>query len=358
MSNLNTYLEKRGGLKLDAKHPFNEIDAMVLARISYLPFDKILLGRKETIYSVCSKMSQLSAEDFRWPDDVFLVSNLMESVRFRGMRIIDYVKNNSVKAERQFSAVTILMNRREMYLSYFGTDDSIIGWKEDFNLAILDRIPAQIEGAKYLRFIRICHPFRKIYLGGHSKGGNVAMFATIMAPDRLQKKILGVYNFDGPGLRAGTEALDKGSEKILPKIQSFIPQDSIIGRLFEHREKFTVVKSNSKNLYQHDIYSWEVRGNNFVRSESTKASDMTDKTITDWLESATMSEKKIFIDGMFKIFDSAKVKNPIDFKKNWIRYAPILFKSFVNTSKRDRKIILKVWKKLGKSFLKARKENK
>ena len=357
MSNLNTYLEERGDFKLDKKHPFNDIDAMVLSRISYLPLYKVPLKSRETIGSICTKLKVLKEKDFCWPDDVILCRNLEHSKRFSKMRVVDFVRNNDRSAERQFSAVTIHLNFFEMYLSFFGTDDSVVGWKEDFNLAILDRIPAQIEGVKYLRWLHICYFWKKLRLGGHSKGGNVAIFSAITAPDHLQKKMLAVYNFDGPGLRTGTLALDRGSEKILPRIHSFVPQDSIIGRLFEHKEKFTVIKSNSKSFYQHDIYSWEVRGTKLVKSESTKSSDIADKTITLWLENATMEEKRIFIDGMFKIFDAANVRGPLDLKARWLKYAPTLMKAFINTPKNERKIILKVWKKLGASYLKARKEN-
>jgi len=358
MSNLNTYLEKRGDFKLDEKHPFNDIDAMVLARVSYLPLDKIKLEKGEKFYSVCSKLNKLKPKDFRWPDDIILMKNLEKSTRFREMKLTNFIKNNSKAAERQFSAVAIQINFSKMYLSFFGTDDSVTGWKEDFNLAIMDTIPAQEEGARYLRRLHRRYLWKKIYLGGHSKGGNVAMYSALTASDWLQKKVLKVYNFDGPGLRAGTLALDKGSEKILPKIQSFVPQDSVIGRLFEHKEKFVVIKSNSKNLYQHDIYSWEVKGAKLVKSESTEASELTDRIITGWLESATKEEKEIFINGMFKIFDSANVKGPLDLKEKWLQYSPTLIKAYRDIPKEKRRVILRVWRKLGASILKARKNDK
>ena len=355
MSNLNTYLEERGSFRINQKHPFNDIDAMVLARISYLPLDKIALRNRETIKSVCLKLNKLKPKDFCWPDDVILMKNLLNSERFCRMRLVKYVKNNSRASERQFSAVTIQMNFSTMYLSFFGTDDSVTGWKEDFNLAIMDVIPAQEEGAEYLKKLHRHYFWKKIYMGGHSKGGNVAMYAALTAPDSYQRKMIKIYNFDGPGLRKGTAALDVGTEKVLKKIHSFIPQDSIIGRLFEHTEGFTVVESVSKSFYQHDIYSWQVSGTKLVKSESTRASDLVDKTITNWLESASMEEKKIFIDGMFKIFDEADVKGPLDLKARWLKYAPILAKAYMNMPKENRKVIVKVWKKLGVAFLKARK---
>lgn len=357
MSNLNTYLEERGNFSL-AERPFNDVDAMVLARISYLPLDKITLKTRETIGSICQKFASLNPTDFRWPDDIILNKNLESSRRFKDMRVTHFVKNNSRSAERQFSAVTIHLDFKTMYLSFFGTDDSVIGWKEDFNLAILETIPAQVEALKYLKTLHRRYFWKKIYLGGHSKGGNIAVYASLTAPDHYQKKMIKIYNFDGPGLRKGTLALDKGSEKVLSKIHSFIPQDSIIGRLFEHNEKFTVVKSTSKAFYQHDIYSWEIKGDKLVKSKITSASDFTDRMITEWLDSATMEEKQIFIDGMFKIFDDAKVKGPLDLKARWTKYAPTLIKSFIDTPNDEKKTILKVWLKLGHSFMKARKNGK
>ena len=357
MSNINTYLSWRGSQKLSVLNPFNDVDAIILARFSYLPFYRIALAEKETVGSLCEKLSaRLKISDYAWPDDFELVNNLKNARRFKNLRVTDYVRKNSKSLERQFSAVTIHLSSYEMYLSFLGTDDTLVGWKEDFNLAFLDVIPAQLEGEKYLEAVHKKYPRKLLRLGGHSKGGNLAMYSAITAPDRLQRKMLRIYNFDGPGLRKGTAALDLGPEKVIRKIRSFIPQGSVVGRLFEHREKVRIVKSTAKYLYQHDVYSWEIDGKKIVPSSTTKVSDLVDKTITTWLESASKEEREIFINSLFQVFASANVNNPLELKAKWLKAAPTLVKSYHNLPKDERKIIAEVWKKLGASFLKARKE--
>ena len=203
-----------------------------------------------------------------------------------------------------------------------------MGWKEDFNLAIMDVIPAQQEGVNYLKRMVMKYPFKRMRIGGHSKGGNVAIYAAVTAPDIVQRRMIQVYNFDGPGLKAEVEALDTG-EKVLKKIHSFIPQDSIIGRLFEHSEGFTVVESTSKNVYQHDIYSWNVERDSIVEAEATKRSVFIDKTLSNWIASAPIEDRKVFINGMYDIFDNNGINTPMDLIDNWGKHISLDRKSVV-----------------------------
>ncbi len=356
MPNLNSYIISHSKWRIGFFHPLNDVDAMVFARFSYLPFSKIKMDERETVGSICTKMSNhLKIDDYCWPDDYEFVNNLKNARRFKNKRVSDYKRVNNRSIEKQFSAITIHLNHFEMYLSFFGTDDSITGWKEDFNLAFLDHIPAQTEAQKYLETLRKAYPLKKMRLGGHSKGGNLAIYASVTADDAVQKRMLKVYNFDGPGLRKGTAALDTGTEKVINKIHSFIPQGSVIGRLFEHNEKVTVVKSGAKNLYQHDIYSWQVRGNRVVESKTTKASDLADKTITKWLETASKDDQKVFINSMFKVLASADINSPLELRDKWFKAMPTMLKTFHTLPKEKKKVVMAVWKKLGSSFLKARK---
>jgi hypothetical protein len=354
MENINTYLRWRGDLKISKRHPLNIPDAVILARISYLPFDKIILDNHETVFSATEKMLKLKPKDFRWPDDSEFVKNLNQSRRFSPMRLTHYMKNNNKDIEQQFSAITVHLGGTSMYLSFFGTDDTITGWKEDFNLTILDVIPAQKIGAEYTRTLMRRYPHKKVYLGGHSKGGNIAMYAAITMPDQAQYRLKSVFNFDGPGLREDIRNLDKGVS-VLPKIHSYIPQGSIIGRLLNHAEEFTVVESTAKGIYQHDVYSWIVDRDHFRLSTTTKASDFANDTIDRWLASASIEERKIFLDGMFGVFQKNDIDNPVIFIQNWTKALPKVLKSYRNIPKEERKIITSVWKKLGQSFMATRR---
>lgn len=357
MENINSYIVSHGAKRIGLFHPYNELDALVFARISYLPLHKISLKKSETIGSACEKLIDVLKEnDFSWPGDYEFTKSLIDANRFKDCQLSNFVRNNNRSLEKQFSAITVHIGHRKMYLSYFGTDDSIIGWKEDFNLAFLDHIPAQTAALRYLNTLTKKYPHKKMYLGGHSKGGNLAIYASTMAKDEIQKKIKRVYNYDGPGLRSGTMALDTGSEKVVGKIYSTIPQGSIIGRLFEHNESVKVVKSTAKGLYQHDIYTWQVEGTKFVKSKTTEASDLADETITKWLESATREERKVFINATFEALENAEVNNPIELRDKWLKTMPKMIKYMVKLPKEERKTVINVWTKLGKAFLRARRD--
>ena len=356
MANICDYLREHGERKISKEAPFSEVDQLILARFSYLPFPKIKIGAFETIGSIAKKMSLLSSEDFCWPDDEEYIKLLGQTKRFAKMRVSHYIRNDDKDLEKQFSAITIHMNFQRAYLSFFGTDSSITGWKEDFNMAVLDKIPAQIEALEYLKRISRRFFWKKLYLGGHSKGGNVAIFAAIHASDGIQEKIQAVYNYDGPGIRKDLVDQDTGPVQVLEKIHSFVPQESVIGRLFEHREGLTIVLSTAKNLYQHDIYSWQVNGNKFVRSKTTKRSDMINRTINKWMQTASQEEVKIFINGMFEIFASVKLNNPIELMREWKHFGPKILKEFMNVPKEKKKVISEVWRKLGESLIRSQIE--
>ena len=168
MPNINDYLKWRGDISFEEK-PLNEIDNMILSRFSYLPFNKIEMKDKETIGSIVKKIKEAGIEEFNISGDKTLVDNLDDSIRFKDLIVTDFVENTDKSAEEQFAAITIHLNDKEMYLSFCGTDNSLIGWKEDFNLSFMQHIPAQLEGVKYLK--QITKKYNKmVHIGGHSKG--------------------------------------------------------------------------------------------------------------------------------------------------------------------------------------------
>lgn len=359
MSNIIDYVKVHGGYKISRVIPFCELDAMVLSRFSYLPFHKIKFENKETIASIAKKMRSLKRSDFAWPDDVEYIEAMGFSERYGSLKISDYQIKSSKKYTEQFMAITVHINAFKLFISYIGTDSSLHGWREDCNLALLDEIPSQKSGLKYFKGIANKYPWKKIYLGGHSKGGNIAMYSAIAASDFYQSRIIFVYSLDGPGMSKKTAALDTG-ESILPRVRNYIPQDSVVGRLLNHSEKFEVVKSNAKNFWQHNIYSWEVdlATKALVRSTITKKSDFVDKTIDRWLQSASEENKKIFVDLLFKVLETSKLGNPVDVGIAGIHAVPALFKSYRALPREDRGVIIDFAKKLAISAYEVSREEK
>ena len=356
VNNILDYL-KENQKRISKTSEITELDELAFARISYLPFHKIkrkldLTKRNFKISEIAEAMKDLPTSAFGWPDDEKFIQLLGKSPRFQNLKVGFFVRKNDKKLEKQFSAVTIQINFFTMYVSFFGTDGTLFGWKEDFNMSFLPEIPAQKEALEYLNNISRRYFYKNFYLGGHSKGGNLSIYSAIMAPDRLQKRILKVLNYDGPGLREELLNRDTGVIRVLPKIVSYIPEGSVIGRLLTHKEKVVVVRSKAKNLYQHDIYTWEIKGENFCRAKNTKLSDILNKTVDDFLASGSPEELRFFMDGIFEVFEKSDVEEPVSLMRNWQKYAPKLMKNYRELPKERRQKINEVWLLFGNSLVK------
>ena len=349
MSNINDYLIWRGDIPINKEFKFNEVDDIILARFSYLIFDKIKMNTKETIESISKKMKDFPNDDFRYNGDKELITNLGISNRFKNMIVTDFVENSDKSIEKQFGAITVHISDKELYVSFIGTDSSLIGWKEDFNLAFMKNIPAQIDGLNYLIKIAKKYPNKKIRVGGHSKGGNVAVYSAVSSDKEIQKRIISVTNYDGPGFNSLIINTYKNSN-ILNRITTYLPQDSIIGRILEHEEKCEIVYSIEKGLYQHDIYSWQILKDSPVKLEkATNSSDIIYKTIKEWLKETTVEQRKIFFDGIFEVFYSTSANTFSEISSSFIKNLPTLFKTYREFSEKDRKTMTKMLR----SFIKA-----
>ena len=361
MSNINDYLLWRGDIELDKKYEFNEVDSMILARFSYLRLDKIEFEEEETIENIAGKMQNIKKEEFLYNGDKELITNLGNSLRFKNMLITDYVKTNERKTEKQFSAVTIHISEKEMYISFIGTDSSIYGWKEDFNMAFMDSVPCQIAGKEYLEKIAIKYPNKRIRIGGHSKGGNVAIYAALTASKEIQNRVIKVYNYDGPGFNK--EIINKYKENsILKKVETYLPQDSMIGRIMTHEEECTVALSIEKGIYQHDIYSWQVKGTDLIKAKSlTESSEIFSKALTNWLNTTTNEQRKIFFDGIFEVIYSTEVNKLSDIQKNLSENMQKIYKKYKEIPETERKTITSMIKLFVKDYfenVKLQKTNK
>ena len=351
MANINDYLLWRGDIPINEEFRFNEIDSIILARFSYLIFDKIEMNEKETIESISKKMKDFENEEFRYNGDKELITYLGESKRFKHMVVTDYVQTNNKEIEQQFGAITIHISEEEMYISYIGTDSSIYGWKEDFNMAFMENVPCQKEGKKYIEKIAQKYPNKKIRIGGHSKGGNVAIYSAITTSKKLKNRIIKVYNYDGPGFNKNI--INKyNNDEIISKIETYIPQDSIIGRLLNHKEKMTIALSLEKGILQHDIYSWQVLRDDLIHSEkNTDISEDIDKTMTEWIELTTNEQRKIVIDAIFELFYSTDSETFGEMSKNISTNLPKILKKYGEIAKEDKEMIKQMIKIIATSYI-------
>ena len=346
MDNVNKYLEWRGDIPFDEKYSLNEVDSLILARFSYLPFYKInFKGEKTlTISAISKKMIKLDDSEFIYDGDKELITKLGKSERFKNLIVSDSLYTNKINNEEQFGAVTIHLPFNEIYVSYVGTDFSINGWKEDCNMAFMDVVPCQKLGKDYLEKIASKYP-DKIRIGGHSKGGNVAIYSYVTVNNEIKNRVIKVYNYDGPGFNRYISNKMKLTKVYLNKIQGYIPQESIVGRLLNHIEKCQIVKSDNKGFLQHDIYSWEVTKDNVVTSDRlTDKSEIINDTLTKWLEDITPEKRKLFVDFVFDLLYSTDTIHFEDMTKNLSKSIIKIFKSYSGINEDEKKEFLNMIK--------------
>ncbi|MBR3325661.1 MAG: DUF2974 domain-containing protein [Clostridia bacterium] len=357
MSNIVDYLIWRGDLPVSKEYPFNVVDSMILARFSYLIFERIDIKPEETIESISKKMSVFKNEDFKYNGDMSLIKCLGKSNRFKDMLVTDFIEKSDISTEKQFGAITIHISSKEMYVSFEGTDKTINGWKEDFNLAFLENVPAQMDGVEYVKKIMTKYKNKNARIGGHSKGGNVAIYSAIATVEDLHNRIISIDNFDGPGFCKSVLKKFENSD-IWNKVSTYIPQDSVIGRLLDHKEKCTVVYSVEKGIYQHDIYSWQiVKDNTVIVDEVTDSSELINGALTEWLENTMPEQRKMFFDQIFDLLYAVDVTSTIDMKANLIKKAPELIRAYRNVDDDDKKTISEMVRMFIKSYFSQIKEN-
>ena len=312
MTNFLDYINWRGDLSF-AQSPFNDVDNLICAQLAYTNFDEILSEQEEmTIKDFGKKFfDKYSEEEIgkTFIQNVYaaaIVEKAMKSERFANLKLYSYVNKIDYENISQFAAVTINIDDKTEYVAFRGTDNTIVGWKEDFNMCFLSPVPAQIEAVKYMN--KIGKKNKSFLLGGHSKGGNLAIYAATKCDDKIQKKIKAIYNNDGPGFGNGfMDGLDY--KAISRRIRTIIPQSSVVGIMLEHEKNYKVIKSNQIAFRQHDTLSWEVLGTGFVYLEElTKGSKHVGKTITNWLDTLNKGEKEEFIEALFGILEAPGAK--------------------------------------------------
>ena len=315
MTNVLDYLKWRGDLTF-TQDPPNAVDALVFSALAYIRYGGAVEEHPKepvTLREAAETFLQLeNCEDrVRAKNDLELLRLASESTRFGFAKICGYSDLYIPEEETQFAAMTFLLDDATAFLAFRGTDETLVGWKEDFNMSFQQTIPSQRLAQRYIEgFGAQCGLQMRIC--GHSKGGNLAVFGAARSPKEVRDRILEVFNNDGPGF---TEFLmgDQGYREIVPKIRTYVPQSSVIGMLLEHEEPYTIIKSNQVSILQHEIYSWEVVGKSFVPMEEITAdSRFLNLTIKNWASQMTVQERNQVVDTLFTLLSSGDVKTASD----------------------------------------------
>lgn len=356
MPNIIDYIEWRGDLSFE-NSPINEIDDIIFSRFSYIPFRCIELKDIDTIGDIALKMKDLDIDNYLWNDDKIFLQKIGNCKRFKNIKVSDYIEIFDKAAEKQFAAITLWIQDSKKYISFRGTDSSLVGWKEDLNMGFRKDVPSQKEAVKYLD--SIANKYKdNLIVGGHSKGGNLAVYSAVFCKDNVKDRIERVINADGPGFD-NSVILTNNYKKMLNRIQTYIPQSSIVGRLLEHEEQYQVVKSVQKGIMQHDIYSWEIEPTKLIRIPTvTNNSEIFNGIVSDWLKNTTPKQRENFINVIYEIIMETQAQKTSDFRVETVKKIAIILNGYRNVSGEDKKEIEQMVKLLLESTFKILKENR
>ncbi len=356
MANIFDYIEWRGDLSIK-NDPLNDADFLILSRLSYLPFDGIVSENMEDKITIAKSAeafftSEKNQKMLSWKGDEKLLEYVSKADRFKNLRLSGYVNKVEDEKQMQFSVVVIELEKDLHFVSFSGTDNTVVGWQEDFNMYYMFPLPSQIMAVKYLE--KVASQFKgNFILGGHSKGGNLSVYSAIFCSDETRSRITKVYNHDGPGFDSKV-CQEAGYKAIKDRINTYIPQSSIVGMMFEHQEEYTIIKSNQKGFFQHDIYTWEIRQKDLVRlSNTTSTSVFVDNTITDCVGKMSTQERKEFVEGIFTLLKSTENKTFNEIMDHWGKNTATIIKTFKNMDSKTRSHILLTLV----SFMKCAKNN-
>ena len=304
MSNIVDYA--RHALESFDKKPMNEVDSLVLSWFAYLrlpqTFDAVRqwdgLPLRDLFYA--EHFDEMLSDTWDEQNSVSLLSAMAASPRFRDARVMGYTEKLDAEQQKQFAAVTLQLNPDLAYIAFRGTDSTIVGWKEDFNLAFTCPVPAQEEAVRYAT-LAAEHVSGELVLGGHSKGGNLAVYAAAKSPEEVRSRFVRAYSHDGPGFM--DEVLnDPDFVRVADIIDKTLPRSSVVGLLLESHDEFSIVQSTAALVMQHDPFTWETAGDAFERAENLNANAVYfDSTLSDWLRGMTVEQREELFETVYNL---------------------------------------------------------
>ena len=314
MTNILDYIRWRGDLSF-GQDPPNAIDSLIFSYLVYLRFPEELLSDPEKEMSLQQVEEALSLlPDCRERGNSHQLQLLHEasrSKRFGGVELARFYSKFIPEEDTQFAAMAFLLDDGSLLAAFRGTDNTLVGWKEDFNMCFHEAVPAQRLAVDYVQMLYDTYG-RPMHLCGHSKGGNLAVYAAAKSEACVRQAIREVYNNDGPGFMEYMLS-DPGYLEMVPRIHTYVPQSSIIGMLMEHAEPTQVIKSAQVGILQHDVFTWEVMGKELISVEElTPDSKFVNATIKQWLLGMDMEARNQMVDALFKLLTYGNVERAAD----------------------------------------------
>ena len=351
MGNLITYVQQYGAQTFEDKS-LTDIDVLVLTEIAYLPFDEIVPKSFDITEAI--SLEQLGKEfetikEKEHENNPFMITSeriellevVSKSQRYKEIKVFGFMNDIDDERTKQFAAVCYQWEEENRWIIFRGTDETLIGWKEDFMMTYSDLIPAQTDAIEYLK--KQAETFSgTLNVSGHSKGGNLSLYASAMQDEAVQNRIEQIYCWDSPGVHRsilGTE----GYQRVVLKAKRYIPQDSIVGLMLESQVPYHIIESQGSGISQHSALMWNVEEDRFVElTELTKNSQLTDQTFKQWTEVVSDEDLKLFFDTFFDLIFEMGVETVNDVYYNFRMYMQKFFEKAYRMNPEKREVLLRV----------------
>lgn len=361
MGTILDYLREYGDYSLEEK-PFSDVDSLVISQLAYLKFDGIVPGPEEERPPVSLQEIAAHADyDHLYADERYRRNNTalflgaLNGRRFGNLRLWNYVNLIEPERESQFSAVVCGFSGGLTYVVFRGTDENMVGWKEDLNLAFSEPVPGQLRSVPYLE-----QAARTIegsfFVGGHSKGGNLAVYAAMYCEPAVRERIERIYDHDGPGFRP--EVRQQGAwQEIEGRIHKTVPRSSMVGMLLYADIAYRVVESKTIGLAQHNPYTWLVKNGDFrMVDEIRPGRRFVDQTLNEWILSLDQTQMHIFVDTLYGVVQASETDNLIDFTAHWVQNVQKIGRAIGEVDEETARVVMQIMRALFETVSRHAKE--
>lgn len=351
MGNLITYVQQYEAQTFEDKS-LTDIDVLALTEIAYLPFDEIVPKSFDVTEAISIQQLGKEFEKIKQKEHeknpfmiteerIQLLEVVSKSQRFKDIKVFGFMNNIDDELTKQFAAVCYQWEKESRWIIFRGTDESLTGWKEDFMMTYSDLIPAQTDAIEYLR--KQAATFSgTLNVSGHSKGGNLSLYASAMQEEEIQNRIQQIYCWDSPGVHRSILNTE-GYQRIVSKVKRYIPQDAIVGLMLESQVPYHIIESQGSGIAQHSALMWNIEGDCFVElTELTKNSQLTDQTFKQWTQTVADEDLKLFFDTFFELFFEMGAETVNDVYYNFRLYMQKFFEKAYQMDTEKREILLRV----------------
>ena len=314
------YVERSSGTGFSTR-PLNALDALVFSQLVYLPLERTGAGQRavpiQELPETLNYMELQSQPQFMTRHHLRLMRAAAESRRFGQVTLSHFVDEVDAAAVTQFSAVCASLPHGPTVVAYRGTDLSLAGWQENLRLSYDSPVPAQRRAVDYLRQ-RAQESANRLALCGHSKGGNLAVYAASFCGAEIQQRITRIFAFDAPGQHEGVLSTPE-YQAIRRRIRSFLPERAVVGVLLEQTRPYTVVACRAFGLLQHNPYNWIIEGGAFKKRQSLSAGSLfLDKSLDAWVAAMTRDERQLLTEAIFSVLQSPGGDSFDDLSEDWL----------------------------------------